>query len=307
MLTIRPARESDVAALVALARRSWVGAFAAAPAAFVRDRLAREFERDWYPRYWPDMAVAEEGGVVVGVVQPAGDEVNGLWVAPAAQGRGVGTALLRHAERGIAAAGHGRRPARAGVQRPRQPPHQQLLRLRPSFSGGVTVAAGDVNGDGRADIITGAGFGGGPHVQVFDGVDVRVRSSFFAYEDTVRNGIFVAAGDFDGDGLAEVLTGPGAGGGPAARVFEAETGAQLASFFAFPPAAAQNGAPWQSGLRVAATRRAGVAADVLAVGTGPGTSPDNTPRVRLFTLDGAQLDEILTDDPTFLGGVFVGG
>ncbi|MFO0800233.1 MAG: GNAT family N-acetyltransferase [Gemmataceae bacterium] len=108
MLTIRPARESDVAALVALARRSWVGAFATAPVAFVRDRLRREFERDWYPRYWPYMAVAEEGGVVVGLVQPAGDEVNGLWVEPAAQGRGVGTALLRHAERGIAAAGYGR-------------------------------------------------------------------------------------------------------------------------------------------------------------------------------------------------------
>lgn len=108
MLTIRPAAEADVPALVALARRSWLAAFATAPAAFVQDRLAREFERDWYPRYWPDMAVAEIGGVVLGVVQPAGDEVNGLWVEPAARGRGVGTALLHHAERGIAAAGHGR-------------------------------------------------------------------------------------------------------------------------------------------------------------------------------------------------------
>lgn len=108
MMTIRSARESDVPALVALARRSWLVAFASAPAAFIRDRLAREFERDWYPRYWPDMAVAEGDGSLLGVVQPAGDEVNGLWVEPAAQGRGVGSALLRHAERGIAAAGHGR-------------------------------------------------------------------------------------------------------------------------------------------------------------------------------------------------------
>ncbi len=39
----------------------------------------------------------------------------------------------------------------------------------PSFTGGVRVATGDVNGDGAAEVITSPGQGGGPHVRVFDG------------------------------------------------------------------------------------------------------------------------------------------
>jgi hypothetical protein len=43
----------------------------------------------------------------------------------------------------------------------------------PSFSGGVTVASGDVNNDQRDDVITGAGAGGGPHVNIFSGLGGR--------------------------------------------------------------------------------------------------------------------------------------
>jgi GNAT superfamily N-acetyltransferase len=105
-MRFRPARLGDVPALIGLARRSWRSGFSAAPPEFVREWLAREFEPESYPKYWPTMTVAD--GVLLGLVQPMKDEVNGLWVDPAAQGHGVGTALLRRAEAEIAAAGYRR-------------------------------------------------------------------------------------------------------------------------------------------------------------------------------------------------------
>jgi hypothetical protein len=92
-----------------------------------------------------------------------------------------------------------------------------------AFLGGVRVAAGDVNNDGRADIITGAGAGAGPHVKVFDGRTSAEIRSFFAYDVSFTGGVYVAAGDVNGDGFADIVTGPGEGGTPVVRIFNGNT------------------------------------------------------------------------------------
>jgi hypothetical protein len=89
----------------------------------------------------------------------------------------------------------------------------------PAFRGGVTVAAADLDGDGRAEVVTGTGAGGGPHVRAFDGRTGDPVAGFLAFDPDFRGGVGVAAGDVDGDGRAEVVAGPGPGGPPAARVF----------------------------------------------------------------------------------------
>ncbi len=90
----------------------------------------------------------------------------------------------------------------------------------PAFRGGARAAAGDVTGDGRVDVLVAAGFGGGPRVAGRDGRAlaagrlVKVFADFFVFEPTLRNGVFVAAGDLDGDSRADAILGGGPGGGP---------------------------------------------------------------------------------------------
>jgi hypothetical protein len=104
-----------------------------------------------------------------------------------------------------------------------------------TFHGGVYVAAGDVTGDGKVDIITGADAGGGPHVKVFDGVTRAEVRSFFAYGASFSGGVRVGAVDINGDGVLDIITGAGPGGGPHVRVIDGKSGAQLIGFFAYDP------------------------------------------------------------------------
>ena len=97
----------------------------------------------------------------------------------------------------------------------------EFLAYGEAFRGGVNVAACDLDGDGDREIITGAGYTGGPHVRVFHNDGTPMSTGFFAYNQAFRGGVNVACGDLNGDGKAEIVTGAGVSGGPHVRVYDA--------------------------------------------------------------------------------------
>ncbi|MFA6512057.1 MAG: S8 family serine peptidase [Patescibacteria group bacterium] len=107
----------------------------------------------------------------------------------------------------------------------------EFLAYGENFRGGIDVAVGDIDGDAIAEIITAPGPGGGPHIRIFD-IDGNVKGQFFAYAESFRNGVRVAAGDVDGDAQDEIVTGPMAGGGPHVRVMNGN-GSVPGQFFVY--------------------------------------------------------------------------
>ena len=154
----------------------------------------------------------------------------------------------------------------------------------PAFAGGVTLAAGDLTGDGVAELITGAGPGGGPHVRVLNVAGgVSELTGFYAYEPGFAGGVTVAAGDLTGDGVAELITAAGSGGGPHVRVWSMAGGSvsEIAGFYAYDPA-------FLGGVTVAAGDLTGDGVAELVTGAGPGGGP----HVRVWSLTSAGPVEI---------------
>lgn len=92
----------------------------------------------------------------------------------------------------------------------------------PSFKGGVSIAIGDLNGDGLREVITGAGPTGGPHIRIFKTDGQVWNKGFFAFDAKERGGVTVAVGDINQDGKDEIITGSGQGTIPRVRIFNSE-------------------------------------------------------------------------------------
>jgi hypothetical protein len=130
------------------------------------------------------------------------------------------------------------------------------------FTGGASVARGDVNRDGIDDVLVGSGPGIPAQVNVYDGATRALLATYTPWGRSAE-GVTVAAGDLTGDGVADLVLGT-TGAGPArVAVLSGATGTLLRQFHPF-------GVGFTGGVRLAVgdVNRDGVPDVVVAPGGG---------------------------------------
>lgn len=150
------------------------------------------------------------------------------------------------------------------------------------YTGGVNIAAGDVDGDGFADVIVGTAIAN-DHVKAFSGrglvsgisPDASTLMSFFAYGGGNPVGVTVGAGDVDGDGRADVITGSATFAGHV-KVFQGGTAQIIGSYFAY-------GEGYLGGIYVAGGDLNGDGRSEIITGA------TNAPHVKALTQAGTEL------------------
>ena len=195
-------------------------------------------------------------------------------------------------ELGIGADKH---PNGGGAVRLLEPDGTRIANFFPfgrGFRGGVSVAAGDVDGDGDAEVFVGSGSGRPAEVRVFDPAGTRLETlrPFGGF----RGGVNVAAGDFNGDGRADLATAPQRGRRAVRTFIGGDTGLEADGSLR------PYGRSFGGGVNVAVGDVTGDGSGELLTAPEKGRQP-----IRAFAVDGTRLASFSPFGGGYKGGVSV--
>lgn len=162
-----------------------------------------------------------------------------------------------------------------------------------TYKGKMSLAVGNTNRDAALEIIVGRDQAKPPEVRVLSRTGKEL-ARWMAYQPNFAGGVRVAIGDLDGDGLREIVTGAGPGGGPHIRIFKTDGTTWGGSFFAF--SSGERG-----GVSVAVGDTNGDGKDEIIVGSGAGAIP----KVRIFDYRGTLKQEFTLGSQPLLNGLSV--
>lgn len=161
------------------------------------------------------------------------------------------------------------------------------------FTGRLALAAGNTNRDADKEIVLARESGGPPEIRVYTTAG-KLLARWDAYAAAFSGGVRVAIGDLDGDGLREIVSGAGGGGGPHVRIWKTDGKVWGGGFFAFDPTE-------RGGVSIAVGDVDGDGRDEIVAGSGQGA----VPRVRIFDGRGTLEAEITLGSRPLPGGIQV--
>lgn len=164
-----------------------------------------------------------------------------------------------------------------------------------NFEGGAHVAGCDINGDGKAEIITGSGIGSSGHVRAFNENGSFTGFDVFPFESSYKGGADVACGNVDGGAEEEIIVAKSAMGQSQVKVYKTDSSKRIiGDFLAFD-------AGHKEGANVTGADVDSDGFDEVLVGTN-----GNGPQVRTFEAHGSFTGySFMAYQSDFRGGVNV--